>query len=175
MMEHKKVINLLDNTPKHPNIFWTKSWAEIYDVSCGTYNTNSQIKFKASMWRLLSCDYSETYILVSVTVAALAAGGGNINIKVVFNSCTTFTDWINEINITLTDNAEDIDGIMSMYNLIEYSDDYLKASGSLWQYYRHESALTNADALTNFTGKSASFKYKQKQVQQEMMIQKMFK
>ena len=51
---------------------------------------------------------------------------------------------------------------MSMYSLIEYSDNYSKTSGSLWQYYRDEPALTDAGALANFPGNKASFKYKQK-------------
>ena len=53
---------------------------------------------------------------------------------------------------------------MAMYNLIEYSDNYSKTSGILWQYYRDEPALTNAGAITNFhaADKSVSFKFKQK-------------
>ena len=51
---------------------------------------------------------------------------------------------------------------MPMYNLIEYSDNYSKTSGSLFQYYRDEPALTDACALDNFLGNSASFKLKQK-------------
>ena len=86
IMEYQKIINLLDNTPNQPNKFRTKNWVEINYESCGTYNTNSQIKFKTSMLRLSLCDYSDEYILVSgtVTVAALAAGGANNNIQVVF-------------------------------------------------------------------------------------------
>ena len=45
-MEYQKVINLLDSTPNQPSNFRTKNWVEIYDDSCGTYNTNCQIKFK---------------------------------------------------------------------------------------------------------------------------------
>ena len=51
---------------------------------------------------------------------------------------------------------------MPMYNLIEYSDNYSKTSGSLWQYNREEPALTDAGALDNFPSNSDSFKYKQK-------------
>ena len=53
---------------------------------------------------------------------------------------------------------------MPMYNSIEYSDNYSKTSASLWQYYRDESALTNAGAIANFAAadNSASFKFKQK-------------
>ena len=49
-----------------------------------------------------------------------------------------------------------------MYNLIEYSNNYSKASGSLWQYYKDEPTLTDAGALNDFLGNSASFIFKQK-------------
>ena len=53
---------------------------------------------------------------------------------------------------------------MQTYNLIEYSDNYSKTSGRVWQYYRDEPALTNADAIANFhaADNSTSFKFKQK-------------
>ena len=87
-MEYKKTIDLLDNTPNEPSKFRTKNWVEINDDSRGTDNTNSQIKFKTSMLRSSLCDYSDAYILVSgtITVAALAAGGENDNIQVVFKN-----------------------------------------------------------------------------------------
>ena len=59
-------------------------------------------------------------------------------------------------------NAKDIDVVMSTYNLIEYSDNYWKTSGSLWQYYRDEPPLTNAGVIDNFLGSSALLKFKQK-------------
>ena len=51
-----------------------------------------------------------------------------------------------------------------MYNLIKYSDNYSKTSGSLLQCYRDEPTLTNAGAIANFhaADNSASFKFKQK-------------
>ena len=54
----------------------------------------------------------------------------NANKKVVFKNCAPFTDCISEIKKTQID--KHIDVIMPMYNLIEYSNDYLKTSGSLW-------------------------------------------
>ena len=50
------------------------------------------------------------------------AGGGNNNLQVVFRNCATLTNRISEINNTKVDNAKDIDSIMPMYNLLEYSD-----------------------------------------------------
>ena len=56
----------------------------------------------------------------------------------VFNNCVPFINCISEINNTQVDNAKDIDIVMPMYNLIEYSDNYAKTTRSLWQYFRDE-------------------------------------
>ena len=74
-MAYQKVINLLDNTPNHPTKFKTKNWVEINDESRGTYNTNSQPRFKTSMIRSSLCDYSDAYILAkgTITIANTAA------------------------------------------------------------------------------------------------------
>ena len=79
IMGQQKIIILLDNTPNHPTKF------RIYDDACGTYNTNSQTQFKASMLKSSLCDYS-SYIVVSgtITVAAVAAIGGNNGTELVF-------------------------------------------------------------------------------------------
>ena len=61
-----------------------------------------------------------------------------------------FTDCISEINNTQIDNAKYIDVIMPMYNLIKYSNNYSKKSGSLWQYYRDEPFLNNNGAIGDF-------------------------
>ena len=53
-----------------------------------------------------------------------------------FKNCAPFTKCISKINDTEIDNAQDIDIVMPMYNLIEYSDNYSKTSGILWQYYK---------------------------------------
>ena len=73
-----------------------------------------------------------------------------------------FTSRISEINNTKIDNATDIDVVMPMDNLLEYSNNYSKTSGSLWKYYRNEPALDDTGAFANFLLNSASFKFKQK-------------
>ena len=79
----------------------------------------------------------------------------NNNIQVVFKHCAPFTNCIREMNNTHTDNAEDIDVVMPMYDLIEYSNNYSKTSGRLWQRYRDEPVFTDAGSLDNFSGNSA--------------------
>ena len=67
-------------------------------------------------------------------------------------------------NNTQTDNAEYIDIVMPMYSLIEYSDNYSKTSGNLWQYCKEIPALTNNGAIADFNGANAtdSFNFKTK-------------
>ena len=55
--------------------------------------------------------------------------------KLIFKNCAPFTNCISEMNNTQVGNAKDIDIVMPMYNLIKYSENYSKTSGSLWQYY----------------------------------------
>ena len=92
----------------------------------------------------------------TITIPEVVAGKGNNKIQVAFNNCASFTDCISKIKNTQVDNTKNI------YNLIGYSDNYLKTSGSLWQCYRDEPALNNASVLDNFLGNSTLFKYKQK-------------
>ena len=111
------------------------------DESKGTY-TGNDIKFKTTMLRSNLCDYADAYILVNGRITITGAGADAAARQaderdkgVTFKNCVPFTKCISRINNTEIDNAKDIDIVMSMYNLIEYSDNYLKTSGSLWQYY----------------------------------------
>ena len=99
------------------------------------------------------CDYSDVCILIKGTTTvpnttAAGAAVNNTNKKVIFKNCAPFTDCITKIYNTQVDDAQQIDVVMPMYNLIEYSDVYSKISGSLWQYYRDVPALnTNAEII----------------------------
>ena len=65
------------------------------------------------------------------------------NEEVIFKNCTSFTDCVSEKDNTQVNDAKDLDVVVPMYNFIEYSDNYSKTSGSLWQYHRDEPALDN--------------------------------
>ena len=126
-MEYQKIANLLDDELNQPSKFRTKNWAEINDDVKGAYSLNKQIRFKTSMLRSSLCDYSDAYILVkgNITVnntAGAGAAANNINKKVIFKNCAPFINCVSEINNTQIDNTEYIDIEMSMYNLIEYTD-----------------------------------------------------
>ena len=84
------------------------------------------------------CDYADSYILVKGTITITGAGDNDGERQqderdkgVTFKNCVPFSKCISRINNTDIDNARDIDIVMPMYNLIEYSDNYSKTSGSL--------------------------------------------
>ena len=68
----------------------------------------------------------------------------------IFKNCAPFTDCISKINNIQLDKTKHIDAVKSMYDSIECSDIYLKTCGSLWQYYKNESALDNAGTIIDF-------------------------
>ena len=163
---------MLDNTPKQPRKFRTKIWFEINDDSRGTYNLNSQIKFKTSMLRSNLYNYSDAYIPVRGTIIVLNTGEAanpNKRENIIIKNCAPFTDCISEINNTQIDNAENTNIVMPMHNFVEHSDNYSKASGSLWHYYRDEPFLDGNGAIADFladNNSSALFKFFKKNSRQ---------
>ena len=159
-MEYQKISNLLESTSDNLSKFRTRNWVERNDESRGNY-VNSDFRFKTAMLRSNLCDYADSYILVKGTTTITGAGddaavrqADERNKAVTFKNCAPFTKCISRINNTDIDNAHDIDTVMPMYNLIEYSDNYSKTSGRLWQYYKDDPN----DSLTD----SESFKSKVK-------------
>ena len=115
------------------------------------------------------CDYSDAYIFVkgAITInntAANSAVKNNTGKKVTFKNCAPFTNCISEINNTQVNNAKDIDIVMPMYNLVEYSDNYVKTSGSLWQSCLDIPAVDNNNLVVDFTENNLtdSFNFKVK-------------
>ena len=168
-MEYQKIANLLDNVSNQPSKFRRRYWSEIYDNARGNYFSTKQIRFKTSMLRTILCDYSDAYILVKRNMTVnntldVGAAANNTNRKVIFKNCALFSNCISKISNTEVDNAEYIVIVMPMYNLIEYSDNYPKTSGSLWQYCKDIPAVNNAGNIVDFTATNTtdSFKFKTK-------------
>ena len=84
--------------------------------------------------------------------------------KVIFKNCAQFIGCISKINAILIDNDEYIDIVMPMYNLTEYSDNYSKTPGSLWQYCKEIPAVNDNGDIVIFNGANAtdSFNFKAK-------------
>ena len=151
---------MLESTSDNLSKFRTRKWVEINDESRGNY-ANSDIKFKTTMLRSNLCDYADSYILVKGTITITGEGDNAGEVQaderdegVTFKNCAPFTKCISRINHTDIDNAPDIDIVMPLYNLIEYSDNYSKTSGSSWQYHKN---IPNDNLV-----RSESFKYKVK-------------
>ena len=148
---------MLNDESNKPCKFRTKNWVEITDDVRGVYSPNKQIRFKTAMLRSSLCDYSDACILVKGNIsvnntANAGAAANNTGKKVIFKNCAPFTNCIRKINNTQIDNAEFIDIVMPMYNLIEYSDNYSKTSGSLWQYCKDIPAVNGNGNIVVFNG-----------------------
>ena len=164
-MEYQKTSNMLHDASNQPSKFRTRNWVEINDESRGTY-TGNDIKFKITMLRSNLCNYADAYILVKGTITITGAGDDDAgkrvderNKGVIFKNCAPSTKCINRINSTNLDTAQDIDIVTPMYNLIEYSDNYSKTSGSSWQYYKDDpnDNITQSESFkskTKITGKT---------------------
>ena len=129
-----------------------------------SYQTvNKNIRFKTSMLRSTLCGYSDAYIVVKGTIGLLAAAAANENHKaeknVAFKNNAPLRSCNSKINSTLINNAEDLDIVMPMYNLLEYSQNFSMTSGSLWNYYRDE-----IDDVDHNVSDGKSFKYKTKMI-----------
>ena len=120
IMEYEK-INFLDTTSNQTTKLRTKNWVEINDDAGGTYNTNSQIKFKTLILKSNLYDYNDVYLLVSGTITVGNTGkaaASNNRKNVIIKNCAPFSGCISEIRNTQIDNAKD--------NIIKYSDNLKK-------------------------------------------------
>ena len=166
-MEYDKINNLLGSERENLSKFVTRDYVRVNSLS-NTYDENKPIRFKTPMLRSDLCDYADAYILVNGIITVTAnAGANNIrdkkNRKLILKNNDPFVSCITRINGELIEDADGLDIVMPMYNLLEYSKNYRKTTGSLYNYYRDE--LTN-DNNNNFANRnivhSNAFKYKNK-------------
>ena len=163
-MENQKIINLLNKSDTNSRHVATKKWYIINDENNTNYgvdkdtgaNNPDTIKYDTRVLKPNLCDYAEAYILVDGTIRA--AGAVNAT-RLALKNCAPFTKRNLEINDEHVDTAENLDIVMPMYNLLEYSDNYQDSSATLYQYKRDEPSEndTVADLTAN---NSSSFKYK---------------
>ena len=185
-MEYDKINNLLLSEDNESEVskanranemneklskFVTREYVRVNGLS-NMYNENKSIRFKTPILRSNLCDYSDAYILVkgTITVTALGANNGANNIRdkkkrpLILKNNAPFVSCITRINGELIEDADDLDIVMPIYNLLEYSKNYRKTIGSLYNYYRDE--LTNDGNDNNFDNRnvvnSEAFKYKNK-------------
>ena len=155
-MEFQKIVNLLDITSDNENLpkYVTKKWIEVYNQSEKNYNSNKEIRIKTPMLRSDLCDVSDAYIVVKGDITLQGNNNANKrNKNLLFKNNAPFINCITKINGIKIDNAEDLDVVIPLYNLLEYSKNYEKTTGSLWNYYRDQ-------ASNPLSTNSESFKYK---------------
>ena len=166
-MEFNKINNLLDSEHDEVPRFITKKWIEVQSQSGNTYNTSKPIRFKTSILRSDLCDYSDAYVWVKGKITVTNPNNNaNFDRRLTLKNNASFISSISKINCKLVENAEDLDIVMPMYNLLVYSKNYEKTSGSLFNYYRDEPSETTIGADNNviniYVRNSKSFDYKTK-------------
>ena len=185
-MEFQKLVKFLDTTFDNKDLpkFVTKKCTEVYDQSEKKYKPNKEIRIKTSMLRSDLCDFSDAYIVVkgNITVVkkiftaadfeppnnivanATATNNASNNAfnekKLVFKNNALFINCTSKINGIKTDNAEDLDVVISMYNLLEYSKNYKRTTASLWNYYRDGPNSSPDNNIIYSSLNSESFDYK---------------
>ena len=130
-MEYDKINNLLlskDNVSEQLSKFVTREYVRVNSL-LNTYNENKSIRFKTPMLRSNLCDYFDAYIIVKGTIKVTTPGvnndanniTGKRNRSVILKNNAPFVSCITRINGELIEDADDLDIVMSMYNLLEYS------------------------------------------------------
>ena len=124
-MEHQQILNLLNEV--NDSKFVTKKWNIVNDQSNTNYNVGNENIYNAEVLKSNLCDYSDVYILVRGDITVIR----HQVTQVAFKSCAPFINCITKIDGTTIDDAEDLDLVMPMYNLIEeYSSSFSETLGS---------------------------------------------
>ena len=128
-MEYQKITNLLGTKIDEIPRFTTKKWVEVHYQSGSAddrYKPNKQIRFKTPMLRSDLCDYSDAYIVVKGTITVTNPNNDEYEKELTLKNNARLVSCILKINNTLIDNAEDLNVVMPMYNLLEYSKNFKK-------------------------------------------------
>ena len=130
-METQKIVNLLNGSDNEFSEFAKRKCYIIIDQNNGQYGrgneNNSTIKFEAKVIKPNLCDYSDAYVLVTGDIVVVE---GDQNTPIAFKNCATFRRCVTHINDGHAETVENLDVIMSMYNLLEHRDNYANSSGS---------------------------------------------
>ena len=97
------------------------------------------------------CDFGDAYIVVKRNIFVAEPDEAIRKKSVAFRNNAPFINCISKMIGIHLDNAEDLDHVMAMYNLLEYSKNYKRTTGSLWNHYRDETS-------DPFSSNSESFK-----------------
>ena len=150
-MESQTIINLLDTNDNDSQKFATKRWYIINDQNTGNNaygngEDGTTIKFETTVIKPNLCEYSDAYTLVTGNIQNKPA-----NSVVAFKNCTPFRTCDMTINDEHIEKAEDLDIVIPMYNLLEYSDNYHDSTRSLYQFKKDEPPDDNANVANDTT------------------------
>ena len=123
-IEFQKIVNSLGTTFNDKDLprFLTKKLIEVYDQSEKNNSPNKEIRIKTSMLRSDLCDFNDVYIVVKGDIALQGDNDANKRNKILaFKNNSPFINGISKINGVKIDNAEDLDVVIPMDNLLEYS------------------------------------------------------
>ena len=125
-MEFQKLVNFLDTTSNDKNLprFVRKEWIKVSDQSEKNCNVNKKIIIKTPMLGSDLCNFSNAYIVVKGDITVTEPDNAKRNKSIAFKSNVPYINCISKINGVQIDNAEDLDVVMPMYNLPEYSKNY---------------------------------------------------
>ena len=124
-MEHQKMLNLLNEASGSK--FVTRKWNIVNDQSNANYYVGNEIIYNADVLKSNFCDYNDAYILVKGNITVIAAPETQVS----FKNFAPFTKCITKIDGTTIDDAEGLDLVMPMYNLVKYSSNYSEVTRSL--------------------------------------------
>ena len=142
-MAHQKVLNLLNEA--NDSKFAKRKWNIAIDNSKANYDAVNEITYNTEVLKSNLCDYNDAYILLRGNITII----GHQVTQVAFKNCAPFTKCVTKITGTTIDDAEDLDLVMPMYNLIEYSSNYSETTGSLWFYSKSEATHFNIDIIND--------------------------
>ena len=170
-MGYNKITNLSgkldkDKIPK----FTTIKWIDIFDQSNGTYSPNKDIRFKTPQIRDDLCDFNDAYIVVTGKITVTNPGNSlnEYNRKVSLKNSAPFFNCILQVNDQLIEDAQDLDIVMPMFNLLYCSKNFRKTTGSFWNYYPdkpksgHDNNANLRERIIYPIKDSKSFDYKTK-------------
>ena len=161
-MKAQKIINLLEDSDEDTLRLPTRKWYIINDQNNAQYGkgdeNDSTIKFDTAVSTPNLCDYSDSYVLITRDIAVV---NGNNNTKVYLKNCSPFIRCVTHLNDEHIETAENLDLVMNLCNLVEYSGNYSNTSGSLFHFKGQDQNLNAAGNIDNVNiNDSSSFRYK---------------
>ena len=134
----------------------TIKWNIVNDQSNANYDVGNEIVCNTEILKSNICDYNDANILVKGNFTVTAAPAT----QVWFRNCASFTISITRIDRTTIDDAEGLNLVMPMYNLIDYNSVYSETIGSLWFCSKDEATNFNSNIENTYNLKSFQYKAK---------------